>query len=70
MLGDGLLGLCSDYHAEPGLGLRCNVSVSALPCPVDNTALLHTLKTPSVESSNGQLLVELGHTCQVHTCCS
>ena len=65
MLGDELTGVCNDYHAEPGLGLRCTVNISALPHLVDEVTSLRTLRVPCPDSKKNHPLVNFGHTHQV-----
>jgi Cu+-exporting ATPase len=65
VFGDGLSGVCTNYHAEPGLGLSCSVKLSVLPSVVDKTALLQCVRLPVTGSPTNQPLVDLDHTYQV-----
>ena len=47
-LGDELRGVCSDYHAEPGLGLSCSVQLSA-PSVVDESVENQCMRLPRAD---------------------
>ena len=49
-LGDEVRGVCSDYHAEPGLGLSCSVQLSAtLPSAVDESVENQCMRLPRAD---------------------
>ena len=49
-LGDELRGVCTDYHAEPGLGLSCSVQLSAtLPSVVDESVENQCVRLPHAD---------------------
>lgn len=66
-LGEDLRGSCTDYHAEPGLGLSCNVHFLSLPNAVDPSVEAQCVRMPCVGSSTSPPLVSTAHMCQVHT---
>lgn len=63
-LGEDLRGICTDYHAEPGLGLRCSVELSTLLDVVDESVLRQCVNMPG--ASYNSPLVNTAHKCQVH----
>ena len=69
-LSDELYGVCTDYRAEPGLGLCCNVTISAFPEAINKAAFLQCVRLPSTLSPTRQLLVDLDHACQVLLYCN
>ena len=66
-LGEDLRGSCTDYHAEPGLGLSCNVHLSSPPNSVDPSVEAQCVRMPCVGSNASPPLVSTAHMCQVHT---
>ena len=63
-LGEDLRGVCTDYHAEPGLGLRCSVELSTLLDVVDESVLRQCVNIPG--SRYNSPLVNTAHKCQVY----
>lgn len=43
-LGEDFRGICTDYHAEPGLGLSCSVELSAVPNAVDQSVEMQCVR--------------------------
>ena len=67
-LGDDLRGICTNYHAEPGLGLSCNVELSALPSyDIDDSVRRQCVRLSGTSDPllSYQPLVDTGHTYQV-----
>jgi Cu+-exporting ATPase len=64
-LGDGLRGVCTDYHAEPGLGLSCNVRVQALPSALNEDMILQCVRLNCAGSMTNQPLVDTTRTYKV-----
>ena len=65
-LGEDLRGVCTDYHAEPGLGLRCSVELSAWPNVVDESVLRQCVNLPCASYNSSSPLVNTAHIYQVH----
>lgn len=66
VLGDRLKGVCTNYNAEPGLGLSCSVKLSAMPSAVDETAFLQCVKLQCSDSPTNQPLVDLDNAYEVN----